>query len=453
MMKPPTPRDLALAILMTTERPDVSPDLQLDRRFRAHPHLSELDRAFTVHLVQGVMRWKLRLDWVIRQFVRFPFSKIQPGVLNILRMSLYQIMFMDRVPDSAAVDEAVRQAKSMFPGHVAGFVNGMLRQVCRTDRDRLGPRPGQDTVAYLSVLHSYPRWMVEKWVRELGMGAVGPLLEAGNRVPDLIVRANARKTDRDGLMACLKQEGIVATPTEFSPAGLRLDGLKGSAGKGGCFGRGLFQVQGEAAQICSYLLEPEAGETILDLCAGLGGKSSHLAELMEDRGRVISLDIHLGRLISMTDNFRRLGLGIIRPVAGDALGEATAPFKCRFDRVLVDAPCSGLGVLSKHPDGKWNRDEEDVKRLARLQKRLLLRAADLVAGGGRMLYVTCTISKEENEGVVEAFLEERRDVGLQDLSEVSPIWARPLIDARGFLRTYPHVHGIEGFFAALFVKN
>jgi 16S rRNA (cytosine967-C5)-methyltransferase len=168
---------------------------------------------------------------------------------------------------------------------------------------------------------------------------------------------------------------------------------------------------------------------------------------------VISLDRHLGRLISMTDNCRRLGLGIIRPVAADALGEVTALFRRRFHRILVDAPCSGLGVLSKHPDGKWNRNEDDIKRLARLQKRLLIQAADLVEGGGQMLYATCTISREENEGAVEAFLKERKDMGLADLNGVAPHWARPLIDARGFFRTYPHVHGLEGFFAALMVKK
>jgi 16S rRNA (cytosine967-C5)-methyltransferase len=399
------------------------------------------------------MRWKLRLDWVISQFVRFPFSRIQPGVLNILRMALYQIMFMDRVPDSAAVDEAVRQAKSMSPEHVARFVNGILRQVCRTGRERLSPSQIEDPVAHLSVLHSYPRWIVEKWIRELGMEAVEPLLKAGNRIPELVVRANTRKTDRDGLVACLAEEGIHSSPRLFSPVGLTLDGLRGPVEKIGCFEKGLFQVQGEAAQICSYLLAPEGGEAVLDLCAGVGGKSTHLAELMGDRGDVISLDRHLGRLISMTDNCRRLGLGIIRPVSADALTNATWLFRRRFDRVLVDAPCSGLGVLSKHPDGKWNRDEKDIRRLARLQKQLLLQAADLVAGGGRLLYVTCTISEEENEGAVEAFLKERQDMGFEDLNLIAPSWARPLIDARGFFRTYPHVHGLEGFFAGLFVKK
>lgn len=415
--------------------------------------MSELDRAFTLHLVQGVTRWKLRLDWVIRQFVRFPFTRIQPNVLTILRMGLYQIMFMDRVPDSAAVDEAVRQAKSVAPEHVVRFVNGILRQVCRADRARLLPPRGEDPVAHLSVLHSYPRWMVEKWVRELGPGGLEPLLEAGNRMPELVVRTNIRRTDRDALMVRLEQEGIQSSPTVFSPVGLKLEGLRGPVGKSVCFEKGLFQVQGEAAQICSCLMAPERGETVLDLCAGVGGKSTHLAELMGDRGAVISLDRHLGRLVSMTDNCRRLGLGIIRPVAADALGGVTAPFRHRFHRVLVDAPCSGLGVLSKHPDGKWNRNEADIKRLARLQRELLIQAADLVERGGRVLYATCTISREENEGMVEGFLKKRHDMGLEDLSGVAPPWARPLIDGRGFFRTYPHIHGIEGFFAALMVKK
>ena len=212
-------------------------------------------------------------------------------------------------------------------------------------------------------------------------------------------------------------------------------------------------MQGQAAQVCSYLISPVAGESVLDLCAGLGGKTTHIAELMAGMGMIMALDISRRRLISLSQTSRRLGIHCILPVVADAAGPVSSIIRHRFDRIIVDPPCSALGTISRHPDGKWTRDESDVKRLAYLQGRILDQALPLLRSGGRMLYTTCTISREENEAVINGFLERNKEMVLEDLRRYVPAWGLDLIDESGFFRSFPHVHGMDGFFGALLKKK
>jgi 16S rRNA (cytosine967-C5)-methyltransferase len=447
-----TARDLALRVLNSLDLRQGFPEPYLDRAFRGDPSLNERDRAFSVHLVQGVFRWRLRLDWIIRKAVNFPFKKIEPSVLNILRIALFQIFFMDRVPESAAVNEAVRQAGDMGRRHVAGFVNGILRNICRRKDGYAFPDSENDPVTYLSVFYSYPAWLVKKWIRELGMDSVGHLLEAGNRIPGLVIRCNSLKIDRQGLIKRLKEEGVTGKATPHAPEGLRISGVKGPVNNLKAFKEGLFQVQDESAQVCAHLLSPGPGERILDLCAGLGGKSTHIAQLAGNRKLVVALDISHNRLIRLSDSSSRLGIGCIRPVVADARDRLSSLFRCLFDKILIDGPCSGLGTLSRHPDGKWTKTEDHINRLAQLQKSLLNQAVPLLRKGGKMLYVTCTISRQENENVVSDFLAKNRGIALENLKDHVPDWGLDLIDDNGFFKTLPHVHGMDGFFGALFTK-
>jgi 16S rRNA (cytosine967-C5)-methyltransferase len=448
-----TPRDLALAAL---NRSDDSPgflERYVESSFEKDLGLDERDRAFVVHLVQGVLRWRIRLDWIIKQRVGFPFKKIEPATLNILRLALYQIYFMDRVPDRAAVDEAVKQAGGPGNRHVAGFVNGILRHICRDREGIRFPDPVGDRDRYFSIYYSYPLWLVRKWIRELGPQATERLLEAGNRIPDRVIRVNTVKIDREGLISRLNDEGVSATRCLYCPDGVRMENYKGPVTRLQAFEKGLFQVQGEAAQICSRLMGPREGDRVLDVCAGLGGKSTHLAALMKNRGRVVALDRQPNRLTGLMESVRRLGAGPILPVAADAAEGLSALIRASFDRILVDGPCSGLGVISRHPDIKMTKGKADIQRLALLQRTILNQAGRLLKSGGRLLYATCTISREENEGVVEAFLRENRGVVREDLKNVMPGWGVDLIDDNGFFRTFPNIHGMEGFFGALFRKS
>lgn len=451
-MRTETPRDLALIALHRLSRSHGFISTVLDRLFAANRALEDRDRAFVSQLVQGVMRWRLRLDWIIDQHAHFPIRKIDPWVLSILRLALYQVFFLDRVPESAAVNEAVKQVKARYPDHIASFVNGLLRNICRNKENIAFPDRKTDPLRFLSVNYSYPEWLVEKWVSELGENRAEALLEAGNRTPPLTVRVNSLIAGRSEVIKRLEEEGLEARPTLYSPFGLKLEGLKGRVDQLRAFHEGLFQVQEEAAQVVSVLLDAASRKKVLDVCAGFGGKTSHLAELMGEAGTVVALDTNRARLIRLAANAKRLGIRWIHPVVADATQDLSALFRSRFERVLVDAPCSGLGVLSRHPDGKWNKGREGISDLASLQRSILSRVAGSLERGGKMLYVTCTISREENEGVVEGFLKSNPGMALEDLRNQSPPWAVELIDDRGFFRTFPPLHGMDGFFAALFTK-
>jgi len=446
------PRDLALRVLNRLEQGPGSLEQILDREVERASNLRAQDRAFAFHLIQGVLRFRLRFDWIIKESLRFSFHKVEPPILNILRIALYEIFFMDRVPEFAAVNEAVKQAKTTGKGHATGFVNGILRQICRRKGHITFPAPEKDPVHYLSVYYSYPPWLVKKWIRELGIDSAKHLLEAENRIPELVVRVNRLRVDRPHLIGLLEEEGVTAMPTMHSPEGMTILGLKGPINQLEAFQKGLFQVQSEAAQICSHLISPSSGGCILDLCAGLGGKSTHLAELMGGKGRVLSLDISHGRLVRLMESSRRLGIDCIHPIAADIGARLSSVLRSPFDKILLDGPCSGLGILSRHPDGKWSRDEADIKRLAQLQETFLNESASLLKKGGTLLYVTCTISIEENEAVVCSFLNQNRGVVLENLKDHAPEWGCQFIDDQGFFRTLPHVHGLDGFFAALFRK-
>jgi 16S rRNA (cytosine967-C5)-methyltransferase len=452
-MKKKSPRDLALLTLSretTRSGPWVD---SLDDVFLRNPSLNPRDRAFVSHLVNGVWRWRGRLDWMITRVSSRPLEEISPVVLDVLRMALYQVLYMDRVPESAAVNEAVKQVKALGLGHTAPFVNGLLRNLCRRINTIEFPDPGADTVRHLAVTRSYPEWLVARWVDVFGPAEAEALLCAQNRIPGLDIRVNRIKTTPADLMVELSREGVTARPVDEVPGCFCIEGLRGRVDRLDSFKAGLFAVQDRAAQIASHLLAPGPGEKVLDLCSGLGGKAAHLAELAGGGARVTALDIHPGRLLNLRRTMARLGIENVDPVAADGAADPAGLFRCRFDAVLLDAPCSGLGVLSRHPDAKWNRSPADLPRLASLQKALLGCAAEVLKPGGRILFVTCTITREENEGVVEAFLEERGDMRLEDLRDHAPAWALPFIDSQGFYRTLPHVHNMDGFFGALLMKR
>lgn len=447
-MKRNKPRELALKILNgQAGRPQYYDYEDLFRDYG----LDERDRAFANNLVRGVLRWRFRLDWIIEQFSSIPLKKINEKILNILRLSLYQIFFMDRVPESAAVNEAVNLVKADRRSlHVMSFVNGVLRNICRSKDDIKFPDRESEREKYLSVYYSYPQWLTDKWVNEKGRDFTEAIFSAQNNFPDINIRVNTLKICRNDLIESLVREGIKARPLSWSPQGIILEGFRGRVDALEAFKKGLFQVQDQAAQVVSYLLSVCQGDRVLDICAGFGGKSSHLAELMEGKGQVISLDNNKGRLIKLVESAERLGIKNIRPVEADASGPLSSLFQYRFNRVILDAPCSGLGVISRHPDIKWNRKKEDISRLAAMQKTFLNSAASVVEKGGEILYVVCTISREENEGVVKDFLEANSDISLINLKQCAPKWCLDLIDDGGFYRTYPHVHRMDGFFAALF---
>jgi 16S rRNA (cytosine967-C5)-methyltransferase len=425
----------------------------LEREFSKHKELAERDRAFIVHLVQGVLRWRIRLDWIIEQALRFKFEKIERPVLEILRVALYQIFFMDRIPDSASVNEAVKQAEQLGRAYLTRFVNGILREICRRKDSLPFPDREKDRIMHLSIDHSFPAWLVEKWMKELGEDEAERLMVKSNQMPVMVIRPNRLKIDRNTLIGRLEKEGIRCSPAPYGPEALLLESSGGPVGRLPSFKEGLFQVQGEAAQACSYILSPRPKEAVLDLCAGLGGKTTHMAELMGDTGNITPLDISHHRLARLSMNARRLGTNCLNPVAADALKGLPLKPGSGFDRIMVDAPCSALGTISRHPDAKWIRNEKDILRLAGLQGKILSEAVPFLKRGGRLMYVTCTVSREENEMVVNDFLERYEEIEHVDLRQEVSAWGKDLINDEGFFKTLPHIHNMDGFFGAVFVKK
>ena len=453
-IKKDKPRELALKTLVSLDKSGSYTGNYLEDIFSSNPGFDERDRAFISNLIQGVIRWKLKLDRIIGQFSKTQIKKIDPVILNILRLALYQILFLDRVPESAAVDVAVEQTKAQKGHqHIVSFVNGILRNICRNKSNITFPEKSKFPVKYLSGYYSFPLWLAERCIDEFGTDFSEALFSAQNSFPHLNIRTNRLKTDRDNLIKILGDEGIEGVPAEYSPECIILTNFNGRIERLSAFKKGLFQVQDQAAQIVSFLLDLQPGEEILDVCAGLGGKTSHIYELIKGEGTVTALDNDKKRLFNLRENAKRLGISGIKTVTADASSPISSVLKQPYDRILIDAPCSGLGTIGRHPDIKWNRTEPDIKRISRIQKKILENSAAVVKSGGFILYAVCTYTREENKTVIDNFLTRAKDFSLVNLKEKIPEWGSNLIDNDGFLRSYPQKHNMDGFFAALLKKE
>jgi len=414
-------------------------------RFAQGAGLPPSERAFARALADGVLRRRAALDWALNRFARPSVEKLDPDVRAALRLGAYQILFASgRVPAYAAVNESVALVKKGHGGR-ASFVNAVLRSLER-GRERL-PWPAGETPEALSVRFSHPPWLIERWLARLGPAETVALLEKNNTPPALTLRVNTLKTTREKLLARLAAEGASAEPSALSPEGLR---LKENAALEtlGSFQDGEFFVQDEASQLVTHVLDPKPGEKILDLCAAPGGKTTHIAQRLENRGAVAALDNAAPKLKFIEENIRRLGATCVKMEILDAR-EAPARYTAWADRVLLDAPCSNLGVLRRRPDARWNKDYAKIlKTLPALQRALLNAAAACVKPGGAVVYSTCTTEPEENEQVLRAFLAENAAFVQESVAPWVPEQLKREVSAEGALRLWPHRHDTDGFFIA-----
>jgi 16S rRNA (cytosine967-C5)-methyltransferase len=420
----------------------------------AREHLSdERDRGLTAEIVTGALRWQRSLDYLVEHFARRPLGKVDHDVLHILRLSLYQLLHLDRVPASAVVDDAVDLTRLARKGSASGFVNAVLRSTLRQrNRLPLPPRPDagddrQAALAYLGITHSHPDWLVTRWFDRLGFDAAERWVRFNNETPRLTVRANTLRATREGLAAALAAADIQSECSRYAP-----DGLTITAGNPLRLpADGSFLVQDEASQLVAVAAGSRPGERVLDLCASPGGKTVAMAADMTDRGLVVACDVRAKRMGLLRDTVRSSGAACIRIVRVPATG--ALPFDAVFDRVLVDAPCSGLGTIRRDPDIRWRRQESDLAALAADQAALLDRAASVVRTGGRLVYATCSSEPDENEVVVDRFLSRHPDFAPLDLRMEAASLLTPLLDDRGMLRTLPSSHGLEAFFAAMLLRR
>ena len=408
--------------------------------------LTDLDKAFVREVVYGVLRWYGKLDWIISAYSHIKPHRMERAVITILRMGAYQLLFMDRVPSRAAVDESVKLTKGIKKADAAPFVNGILRGIAEERKEVSYPDLQTDPNNHIAIFYSHPLWMVHRWINQWGTEETIALCQANNQVPPFTVRVNTLEGSREEVLDQLHDENIGATPTPFSPVGLVITDPP-PLNTWGLLQEGWFQIQDEAAQLVSMFLAPQPGERVLDLCAAPGGKTTHLAQMMEDQGEIRAVDVSQAKMGLLQENCQRLGITIVKVLCQDA--EAPLPFPPgSFDRVLVDVPCTGLGTLRRNPDGKWRVKEEDIPRLQKLQQAILTQAATMVKGEGVLVYSTCTLTPEENEGVIEAFLPGQNEFHLEDASSLLPVGCEGLVDDTGYLRTSPCRHGMDGFFAA-----
>lgn len=445
-------REAAFLVLLQVEREAAYANLALAKLMRTY-QLSAADARLAAEIVYGAARLRDMLDHIIAALLAKPIEQLMPEARVILRLSLYQLRALDKVTPYAVVDEAVKLAKQYANPPIARLVNGVLRNYLRRDAAGFLPRREDDLVAYLSVTLSYPRWLVDLLLREAGAEAAEQFCLAGNSHPGLFLRANTLRLNRDQLAARLAAEGLVAAPAGYAPETLLLKG--GNIAASRAFRDGDCSVQGAASQLAAHALSPAPGSRALDLCAAPGGKTTHLAALMQDRGELHAFDRHAHKIGLIKDNCRRLGINMVQAADADSrqLGPA---YRNWADYLLLDAPCSGLGVLAARPDSRYHLQEADIERLALAAAELLQAAADYVKPGGLLCFSTCTVTRRENREQIERFLAARGDFRLQPLSALLP-WLSSAADRQtveqGMLQLWPDVQGGEGFFISLMRKH
>ncbi len=431
---------------VTSGRLDL-PDALARSRERLPDHR---DQALAASATAGTLRWMGALDAVIAAFGRRAVSRLDPEVLDILRLGAFQLLHLDRVPARAVIDDAVELTREQRKSSAAGFVNALLRRIDR-ERGNL-PLPGRPApfstaaaIDYLAVTLSHPRWLAERWLETLGFEAAEAWAEFNNAPAPLTLRANTLKTTREALVARLAAHGVSVEPARFAPDGLVV--TTGQPLTTALFDEGWFFVQDEASQLVALAAAPRPGELVLDACASPGGKTVAMAAAMQDRGRLVAGDVR-GRRVNLLR--QTVGRSEARCVRVARLDAAWLPFGQVFDLVLLDAPCSGLGTIRRDPEVRWRRTAADLPVLAQTQRRLLTAAAETVRPAGRLVYATCSSEPEENDAVVEWFLASRRDFTAEpvELPGLAAAAAASLVTPGGFLQTRPDRHGLEAFFAA-----
>lgn len=431
------PRRLAFEALVKTEKDGAYSNIALDSLL-SKSGCDTRDKAFVSNLFYGVIERKITLDYQLALYTAKPLNKMKAELLTVLRMGVYQLLFMDKVPASAAVNESVNLAKSNGLSYASGLVNAILRKV---NQNGLKLPSVEATSELLSVKYSCPQWLINKWIKEYGKDKTVGILEHSIGAPATYIRVNCTLISAEKLITTLDSEGVKAEMTdvadclEITLGGKSIEALES-------FNKGLFHVQDKSCQLCAKALNVKKGDRVFDLCAAPGGKTYTVAQLMNDEGEVLSFDIHNHRVKLIENGAKRLGLKSVKALEGDAslyrkeLGEA--------DAVLCDVPCSGFGIIGRKPEIKYKNPDE-VKKLPQLQLSILQNGARYVKKGGRLVYSTCTLSKSENEKVCNRFLENNPEFKAAAPFENS--------DRSEYLTLLPDEYNSDGFFIACFERN
>lgn len=409
--------------------------------------IKEPDKSFLSELVYGTIRWYGKLDWIISQFVPSKkLKKFQPEIVEILRLGLYQLFFLRNVPDYAAVNESVILAKKYGNIGASGLVNAVLRRIIR-NKDKIEHlKLEKDPVKYIAVNYSHPEWMIERWIKRYGVEETIKLCMANNLRPPIYARVNLLKTDRKKLLNYLNNEGIKARESPNLSESIEIIDLVVPIYELSSYKQGLFQVQDEGAMLISHILDPKPDEIIIDACAAPGGKTTHIAELMQNKGKIFAFDIDIKRLNLLKENCTRLGITIVEAIESDSSNLSKYELA---DRIIVDVPCTGLGVLRRRIESRWRRTIDNVNSLPEFQYKILEGSAKCLKPGGVLVYCTCTIEPEENEQIVDRFIKAHPNFKIQSVKPYLPkqLQDKNIVTPEGFMQTFPHLHNMDGFFA------
>lgn len=440
-------RFIAMEVLSAWQPGGEPLEVLLERALQRYSVDDPRDRKLAMAIVYGVLRRRNFLDEVIEKFSRHPLKKMKPATLAALRLGVYQLVFLDRVPASAAINETVEALKSKRqPSWLTGFVNGLLRTVARQKKDL--PDPWSED----SLLSSHPSWLVERWLNCFGREKSVAICRANNEIPPLVLRVNSRRTSKEQLFADISGAGHAVEPGIFSEDALRIPLFPGMVEEIPGYRQGFFQVQDEAAQLATHLLGPLEPAPYLDACAGVGGKTSHLAQLLPSEGKIMAVEPDRRRLALLEENLARLGLAEKVELSSQTLKDFSRGRNERFRGILIDAPCSGLGVIRRHPEIRWTRTIQDLLNNQKKQLELLEAASSLLECDGVLVYATCSTEPEENQQVVERFLAGHPEFTVANAGDFLPAKVACLVDAQGFFRTTPDL-GIDGFFAARLTRR
>lgn len=439
-MKKSNVREVALDALIKLEQNQAYSNLLLQSVMK-EKELSDQDKPLLTELVYGTLQNKLALDYMLTPFVKKP-QKVAPWVMQLLRMSLYQMVYLEKIPDRAAIHEAVELTKKRGHKGISSLVNGVLRSVQREGVPAFDAI--KDPVKRLSIETSHPLWLVQEWVEAYGFEAAESMCRIHLVPPKQTLRVNQMKKTRTALQQELMDAGIETELGDLSEDALKL--MKGSIVSTPFFQEGFVTIQDESSMLVARALDPQPGEMVLDACAAPGGKSTHIAERMNDEGKIVSLDLHEHKVKLIKQAAKRLNLTHIEAKALDARKASDHYDDASFDRILIDAPCSGFGVIRRKPDMKYTKSSEDSARLATIQQSILHETAQLLKPGGTLVYSTCTMDPTENQQVIHAFLQEHQDFEPDlSLNERLPEQVAPFVQ-NGSVQILPHYFGTDGFF-------
>lgn len=432
-------RWIAVKLLSRYESSDSFIDKLIDAELRRTDMLPP-DRALVTELVNGVVRWLSRIDWILTGFYHGEFTKCMPIVKNSMRIALYQMLFLSKIPPPAAINESVELVKKIKGDRHAGMVNGVLRNILRNISNIRYPSREENEALHLAVHSAHPQWMVRRYMMRYGGEEAERLLNANNVRPSITLRINSFLSSTEEVTQTLINADIKFEVSPIHHGSILITSLRDVRSLP-IFTEGKVSVQDASATLAVILADPRPGMVVYDLCSAPGGKAVHAAELMKNSGRIVALEVYESKLRLIDENARRSGITIIEPVQGDArefVAEALA------DVIMVDAPCTGLGTLSKKPDIKWRRSLDDVRKMSALQTDILNNAAAAVKPGGCIVYSTCTIEPEENEDVVLKFLSSHSNFELEPAYQYLP----SEVCSNGFMQTFPYKHKSDGAFAA-----